>query len=162
MAPDEKPTLSEEMGRLPQSSRTYKVITVGLGVIFFLAMLYAVVFQWWLAAVELETPVRNFADYLHKHHIASGNPREVAQSVAPPASKVYEMEVAGQPIWLCYFNPDDPRQKEALGQIRQSGTLSVNGKELPAKIREIVVLAGYDGSKQEAEILRAFANYETR
>jgi hypothetical protein len=162
MAPDEKTTLSEEMGRLPRWSRTYKVVTIGFGVLFFLAMLYLVVFQWWLAAVELETPVRNFADYLHKHNISSGNPHEVARSVAPPASKVYEMEVDGKPIWLCYFNPDDQRQREALGQIRQNGTLRVDGQELPAKTRETVVLAGYDGSKKEAEILRAFADYETR
>jgi len=162
MAPDIETPLSEEMGRLPRSSRTYKIVTISLGVIFFATMLYLVIFEWWLAAVQLEAPVRNFADYLHRHHISSGDPREVAKSVAPPASKVYKMEVDGKPIWLCYFNPDDPRQREALGQIRQSGTLSIDGQELPAKIREIVVLAGYDGSKKEAELLQAFADYETK
>jgi hypothetical protein len=162
MTPDDPPTLKEEMSRLPTSSRPYKYVTIGVGVVFFLAMLYAVVFQWWLAAVELETPVRNFADYLHKHHIAAGQPVEMARSVAPPASKVYKLDVDGQTIWLCYFNPADERQKEALGQIHAGGTMTIDGKELPAKVREVVVLAGYDGSKKEAEILQAFADYETR
>lgn len=161
MPTDEDNTLAEEMARLPRSSLAYKIVTVGMGIIILVFMVYVVV-QQWQAGAELAMPVRSFADYLHKHQITAATPKEVARDTAPPASKVYELEIDGRPIWLCYFNPDDPQQREALGQIKQSGTLKVNGREMPVKVRDPVVLAGYDGSKQEAEILRAFDDYETR
>lgn len=161
MTGNEDPTLADEMARLPRSSRTYKIITIGMGMIFLAAMLGIVVWQY-RQGYELEKPVRNFADYLHQQHITTATPIEVARDTAPPASKIYKIDVDGQTLWLCYFNPDDPKQREALGDIQRSGTLTVNGQEMPAKVRGVVVLAGYDGSRKKAEILRAFADYETR
>jgi hypothetical protein len=162
MSGDEKRILQEEFSRLPQSSRSYKFVTVGLGVLFGLAMLFLVIWQWFLAAVELETPVRNFADYLHKHSITAAAPRDVTGDVGTAAGKVYEMEVAGKPIWLCYFQTDNEKQKEAWAAAKTSGEMKIRGKTLPAKVRENVALVGYDGSDKEQEILRAFADYESK
>lgn len=161
MTSNEDPTLADEMARLPRSSRTYKIVTVGMGILL-LAAMFGIVISQYRQGYELETPVRDFADYLHKQHITTATPVEVARDTAPPASKVYSMTVNDRPIWLCYFNPDDPKQREALADIKRSGTLAVNGHEMPAKVRGAVALAGFDGHKQEAEILRAFDDYETR
>jgi hypothetical protein len=162
MSADEKRILEEEFSRLPKSSRSYKAVTIGLGVLFGLAMLSIVIWQWYVAAVELETPVRNFSDYLHKHHIAAAAPRDVTAQSATAAAKVYEMDVAGKPIWLCYFQTDDPKQKDAWADARRQGEMKVKGIVLPAKVRENVALVGYDGSPKEQELLQAFADYESK
>ncbi len=161
MSDDVKQTLKDEASRLPSVTGPNRLTTIGFGLFLIAAFLGLVIFQWKQAAV-LEMPVQNFADYLKTHHLTTTLPEPVTPKTNPPASKVYELTVAGKKIWLCYFDPADHSKQEALGSIKESGTLEIDGQPRPAKVREVVVLVGYDGSEKEAEILQAFADYESK
>ncbi len=143
--------------RLPDSSRGYKIATIGFGILLSALMLLFVV-QQWRDTYKIVQPAKHFSEYLNDHGAKAKEPQPPTHAVQTQGGQVYEIDVNGQPVWLIYFDTADKAQVDAEAAIKKDPHVEVDGKSRPVKIHNAVVLIGYDGRPEESELLKALEN----
>ena len=150
----------EEESRLPEPSRRSNVVTVGFRHSHHRAMLIYFVVSQWMQVAALVRPVGKFAKKLSSSGLAPSEPKETPMSAKPAPDKIYEFVVHGKTFWICYFDPENKKQVEAEGTVRDHKTIEFDGKSRPVKVHGELVLVGFDGHPDEEKVVKAFDDYE--
>ncbi len=144
---------------LPQPSRGYRFATIGFGILLTALMVLFIVKQvkWTYQVVQ---PVEAYANYLNHHGAKAGDVQAPTHAVESTPGQAYELDVDGKPVWIIYFDKGNEAQIGAEKAIGVRKTVEVDGKPLPAKVRDALVLVGYDGHPDEAKLLDALDNFD--
>jgi hypothetical protein len=144
---------------LPQPSRGYRFATVGFGILLTVLMVIFIVRQvrWTHAIVQ---PVEVYANYLNKHGVKTSDVQAPTHAIQSTSGQTYELDADGKPVWMIYFDKGNEAQIRAERAIESRQTVEVDGKPLPAKIHDALVLVGYEGHPDEAKLLEALENFD--
>jgi hypothetical protein len=143
---------SEDLPKLPESSRTYRVVTVGFGILL-IVLLIAFIIQQSRQTYNLVKPVKDYSESLGKHGMKSHPPERDTAAIASPSGQVYKIEVDGKPIWLMCFDPDDKVQADAMAALKSHPTVKLGGDEHPVKFHGSMALIGYDNHPDQAKLV---------
>lgn len=151
---------SEDLPKLPQSSQTYRFVTIGFGILL-IVLLIAFIYEQSRQTYNVVKPVKDYSDSLGKHGMKSEAPqRDTAAITAPTAGQVYRVEVDGKPIWLIYFDPNDKVQSDAMAALKSEPTVKIGGESHPVKFHGSLALVGYDGHPDEAKLLETLDDFD--
>ncbi len=153
-------TTAEGSARRHPAPRRKKWIGIAIGAALAAVMLAIVFNQWRLVAMDQSQPIGRFSAALQQHGLTAAAPLVVENVVKVPHDRAYEITVGDQPVWVVYFDLANPAQQAARAKIAQDGKLEVVDKELPARVRGAVALAGVEGHPQEKAVIAAFDEFQ--
>ncbi|HEY2147383.1 MAG TPA: hypothetical protein VGH32_05565 [Pirellulales bacterium] len=150
---------SEDLPKLPQSSRTYRVVTIGFGILL-IVLLIAFIIEQSRETYNVVKPVKDYSESLGRHGMKPAAPQRDTAAIASPSGEVYKMEVDGKPIWLIYFDPNDKAQADAMAALKTQPMVKIGGEPRPVKFHGSLALIGYDKHPDEAKLLETLDDFD--
>jgi hypothetical protein len=151
---------SKDLPRLPESSRTYRIVTVGFGILL-IVLLIAYIFLKSQEIFHMVKPVRDFSESLGKHGMKSEAPqRDTAAITSLAAGEIYRIQVDGKPIWLVYFDPNDKVQADAMAALKSEPTVKIDGQSHPVKFHGSLALIGFDNHPDQAKLRETLDDFD--
>ncbi|HKD36323.1 MAG TPA: hypothetical protein VKB78_05965 [Pirellulales bacterium] len=150
---------SEDLPKLPESSRTYRIVTVGFGFLL-IVLLIAFIIQKSREIHTIVRPIQQYSESLARHGMRSEPPERDTSAIASSFGQVYKIEVDGKPIWLMYFDPEDKIQADAMAALKNHPTVKLGGEERAVKFHGSLALIGYDNHPDQAKLLEALDDFD--
>jgi hypothetical protein len=140
-----------------RGSPAFRWATWALGLLLLVVVALVVFKQLGFVASQQHRTIEELVAHFRSAGLATGPLQEMQDDLG--AARRARVEVAGQTVDILVFDMDDVGQAARLDQIRQTGSLRIDGAQQPILVNGNFLLAGYADHPQLSLVTRSFHGF---
>lgn len=149
-------------GEIPETEvdKAFRWGTWLIGVVLVVGVAGTVAWQFLSVAKDANRTIGDLLTTLRSAGLDVGKSQPLADTAG--AKWADTAEIDGQPVNFYRFATEiDKDQGKKLEVIKNSGTIEVDGKQVPARVNGPFVMTGYEGNPREEDLLSAYDGFGT-
>lgn len=149
-------------GEIPESEvdKAFRWSTWLIGVVILVGVAGTVAWQFLSVAKDANRTIGDLLATLRTAGLEVSEGKPLADTAG--AKWAETANINGKPVNFYRFAIEiDKEQIKKLDAIKQSGTIDVDGKALPARINGPFVMTGYEGNPREQDLLSSYDGFGT-